>query len=45
MYSLFQLFGHRGPCYASEWSEVNPDSREMVVKTVNVSEYVIINIT
>ncbi|XP_043257600.1 protein slowmo [Colletes gigas] len=31
------LFGHRGPCYASEWSEINPTSREMVVKTVNVS--------
>ncbi|KZC07172.1 PREDICTED: protein slowmo [Dufourea novaeangliae] len=31
------LFGHRGPCYAIEWSEVNPEDREMVVKTVNVS--------
>lgn len=31
------LFGHRGPCYASEWSEVNPQTREMVVRTVNVS--------
>lgn len=34
---LLQFFGHQGPYYASEWSEVNPESKEMVVRTVNVS--------
>ncbi|XP_017766581.1 PREDICTED: protein slowmo isoform X2 [Eufriesea mexicana] len=31
------LFGHQGPYYASEWSEVNPESKEMVVRTINIS--------
>ncbi|XP_031827703.1 PRELI domain containing slowmo [Nomia melanderi] len=30
------FFGN-GPCYGSEWSEVNPQTKEMVVKTVNLS--------
>ncbi|CAK9812810.1 Protein slowmo [Anthophora quadrimaculata] len=34
---LLPFFGHRGPYYASEWSEVNPESKEMVVRTVNIS--------
>ncbi|XP_053988492.1 protein slowmo-like [Hylaeus volcanicus] len=34
---ILRLAGHKGPCYASEWSEVDPMAREMVVKTVNVS--------
>lgn len=31
------FFGHEGPYYASEWSEVNPESKEMVIRTVNIS--------
>ncbi|XP_034178525.1 PRELI domain containing slowmo isoform X1 [Osmia lignaria lignaria] len=34
---ILPFFGHRGPYYASEWSEVNPESKEMVVRTVNIS--------
>lgn len=37
---MFQFFGHQGPYFASEWSEVNPESKEMVVRTVNVSSLI-----
>lgn len=39
---MLQFFGHQGPYYASEWSEVNPESKEMVVRTVNVSWLIIV---
>lgn len=34
---IIPFFGHRGPYYASEWSEIKPESKEMVVRTVNIS--------
>lgn len=37
LFHLFQIIGHAKECYASERSEVNPASKEMILKTRNVS--------
>jgi len=34
---LFQIVGSTSVCYASERSEVNPSTRQMTLKTRNVS--------
>lgn len=35
--SFFQIVGSTSVCYASERSEVNPSTRQMILKTRNVS--------
>ncbi|KOC65582.1 Protein slowmo [Habropoda laboriosa] len=34
---LFRVFTRDRLCYASEWSTINPESKEMVIKTVNIT--------
>jgi hypothetical protein len=41
---LFQIVGSTNVCYASEHSEVNPVTRQMILKTRNVSITVLFNL-